>query len=93
MTCKLDKSLYGLKQAHRQLYKKFDSFMMSHEYTKTDVDHCVYVKQFLGDKFIILLLYVNDMLIMRRDMKMISDLKRDLSKSFDMKDLGPTGKF
>jgi ATP-binding cassette subfamily B (MDR/TAP) protein 1 len=77
LVCKLKKSLYGLKQAPRQWYKKFDSFMTSHEYTKTDADHCVYVKTFRGDKFIILLLYVDDM------------LKKELSKFFDMKNLGP----
>ena len=34
MVCKLKKSLYGLKQAPRQWYKKFDSFMVSHEYKR-----------------------------------------------------------
>ena len=91
LVCKLKKSLYGLKQAPRQWYKKFDSFMMSHEYTKTNADHCVYVKT-IRYKFIILLLYVDDMLIVRQDKEMIGDLKKELSKSFDMKNLGPAKK-
>ena len=33
--------------------------------------------------------YVDDMLIVRQDAKMISGLKNELSKSFDMKELGP----
>ena len=65
------------------MYKKFNSFMISHEYTKIDVNHCVYVKQFSNIIFIILLLYVNDMLIVGHDTKMIDDLKMDLSKAFD----------
>ncbi|CAA0815779.1 cysteine-rich RLK (RECEPTOR-like protein kinase) 8 [Striga hermonthica] len=89
MVCRLKKSLYGLKQAPRQWYKKFDSFMESHGYTKTDADHCVLVKKFPGDKIIILLLYVDDMLIVGHDMKLIGDMKKDLAKSFEMKDLGP----
>ena len=52
--------------------------MMSREYAKTNIDRYVYVKQFLGDKFIILWLYVDDMLIGGHDMKMIDDLKRGL---------------
>ena len=57
------KSLYTLKQAPRQWYKKFDSFMMSQEYKRTFTDRYVYVRRFPDDKFIILLLYVDDMLI------------------------------
>ena len=63
MVCKLKKSLYGLKQAPRQWYKKFDSFMMSQEYKKTFAYPCVYVWRFPDDKFIILLIYVDDMMI------------------------------
>lgn len=87
MVGRLKKSLYGLKKAPRQWYKKFDSFMMSHEYTRTNEDHCVYVNIFSGNKFIILLLYVDHMLIVGQDKKMIGDLKK-LSNSFDMKNLG-----
>ena len=59
MVCKLKKSLSGLKQAPRQQYKKFDSFMVGHGYTKTNADHCVYVKKIPDGKFLILLLYVD----------------------------------
>ena len=89
MVCKLKKSLYGLKQAPRQWYKKFDSFMVGHGYTRTNADHCVYVKKFPNGKFVILLLYVDDMLIVGQDAGVIGYLKKDLVKSFDMKDLGP----
>ncbi|GJX59461.1 putative RNA-directed DNA polymerase [Tanacetum coccineum] len=46
--------------------------------------------KFGDDDFIILLLYVNDMLIVGKNIGRIAQLKRDLSKSFSMKDLGPT---
>ena len=88
LVCKLRKSLYGLKQAPRQWYKKFDSFMMSQGYDRTTSDHCVFMKKFSDDDFIILLLYVDDMLIVGHDVGKIEKLKRELSKSFAMKDLG-----
>ncbi|KAM2456035.1 hypothetical protein PS1_015961 [Malus domestica] len=63
--------------------------MVSNGYKRTHADSCVYIKQFSGGKFIILLLYVDDMLIVSQDASMIKKLKEELSKSFDMKDLGP----
>ncbi|KAL9256812.1 Retrovirus-related Pol polyprotein from transposon TNT 1-94-like protein [Drosera capensis] len=85
--CKLKKSLYGLKQAPRQWYKKFDSFMTSHGYQSFKADPCVYFKRFSNGKFLILLLYVDDMLVTGQDAQMIAMLK-ELSKAFDMKDMG-----
>jgi Reverse transcriptase (RNA-dependent DNA polymerase) len=88
MVCKLKKSLYGLKQAPRQWYKKFGSFMMSHGYQRTKADPCVYFKRLANGKFLILLFYVDDMLIAGHDAQMIDMLKKEMSKSFDMKDMG-----
>ena len=89
LVCKLKKSLYGLKQAPRLWYKKFDSFMLNHGYNRTNTDHCVFVKKFSDGDFVILLLYVDDMLIVGQDTNKIEKLKKELSKSFAMKDLGP----
>ena len=87
MVCKLQKSLYGLKQAPRQCYKKFDSFMSSNGFSRCQADHCCYIKN-LGNSYIILLLYVDDMLIASACKREIDKLKRELSKEFAMKDLG-----
>jgi hypothetical protein len=87
--CRLKKSLYGLKQAPRQWYKKFESVMEEQGYRKTTSDHCVFVQKFPDGDFIILLLYVDDMLIVGMNSSRIDRLKKQLSQSFAMKDLGP----
>ncbi|BBH04062.1 Toll-Interleukin-Resistance domain family protein [Prunus dulcis] len=91
MVCRLKKSLYGLKQAPRQWYKKFDSFMHKEGFQKCNADHCCYFKRYRSS-YIILLLYVDDMLVAGSDMDDIRRLKQQLSKEFDMKDLGPAKK-
>ena len=60
---KLNKSLYGFKQAPMCWYKRFDSFVMSLGYNRLSSDHCADYKRFEDDDFIILLLYVDDMLV------------------------------
>ena len=87
LVCRLKKSLYGLKQAPRQWYKKFVSFMSSHGFTRCQAYHCCYFKK-IDNNFIILLLYVDDMLVAGSNMQEIVNLKLKLSKQFEMKDLG-----
>ena len=53
----------------------------------------MYICQFSGSNFIILLLYVDDMLIVGQDAILISKLKDELSKSFDMRIRVWQGKF
>jgi ATP-binding cassette subfamily B (MDR/TAP) protein 1 len=63
LVCRMNKSLYGLKQAPRCWYKRFDSFIISLGYNRISSDYCTYYKRFEEDVFIILLLYVDDMLV------------------------------
>lgn len=86
--CKLRKSLYGLRQSPRQWYKKFDSFMVGQNFTRSKYDHCVYFKKLENDMFIILVLDVDDMLVASKSMFEINRLKAQLARAFDMKDLG-----
>ncbi|KAG8472814.1 hypothetical protein CXB51_034622 [Gossypium anomalum] len=65
--CLLKKSLYGLKQSPRQWYKRFDSFMTSHDFKRSSFDSCVYFKKNNDGSFVYLLLYVDDMLIAAKD--------------------------
>ena len=75
LVCKLRKSLYGLKQASRQWYKKFDSFMNRTGFKRCAANHCCYAK-FFDNSYIILLLYVDDMLIVGSSTKEINNLKK-----------------
>jgi len=73
--CKLKKSLYGLKQALRQWYLKFDSVMGERGYKRSSSDHCVYFNRFSGDDFIVFLLYVDNILIVGKNVSKITALR------------------
>ncbi|GJR96163.1 retrovirus-related pol polyprotein from transposon TNT 1-94 [Tanacetum coccineum] len=85
--CKLVKSLYGLKQAPKQWHEKFDNTLLSNGFQINECDKCVYVKQY-KNAFVIICLYVDDMLIMGTNMDVINQTKKMLHSSFDMKDMG-----
>ena len=92
MVCRLNKSLYGLKQAPRCWYKRFDSFITSLGYNRLNADPCTYFKRFGENDYIILLLYVDDMLVAGPNKDRVKELKAQLAKEFEMKDLGPANK-
>ncbi|KAG8471995.1 hypothetical protein CXB51_036506 [Gossypium anomalum] len=90
--CLLKKSLYSLKQSPRQWYKRFDSFMTSHDFKTSSFDSCVYFKKNNNGSFMYLLLYVDDMLIASKNKGEIRKVKSQLSEEFEMKDLGAAKK-
>ena len=90
--CLMKKSIYSLKQSPRQWYKRFDSFMTSHDFKRNSFDSCVYFKINSDGCFLYLLLYVDDMLIATKDKGEIRKVKAQLSEEFEMKDLEPAKK-
>ena len=88
----LKKSLYGLKQSPRQWYKRFDLFMTTHGFKRSNFDSCVYFKRCDDGSFVYLLLYVDDMLIAASSKEEVRKVKAQLSKEFEMKDLGAAKK-
>ncbi|KAG8493487.1 hypothetical protein CXB51_010890 [Gossypium anomalum] len=88
-------AMHGLKleqlDSPRQWYKRFDSFMTSHDF-KRSFDSCVYFKKNSDDSFVYLLLYVDNILIAAKDKGKKIKVKPQLSEEFKMKDLGPAKK-
>ncbi|GJR06022.1 ribonuclease H-like domain-containing protein [Tanacetum coccineum] len=64
--CKLNKSLYGLKQAPRQWNVKLTTALAKHGFEQSKFNYSLYTKQ-NGDKFIALLVYVDDIVITEND--------------------------
>jgi hypothetical protein len=76
----------------RQWYKRFDSFMLAHDFKRSQYDSCVYI-MFVNGSSIYLVIYVDDMLIAAKSKKEITTLKAQLSNEFEMKDLGAARKY
>ena len=65
---------------------------MSLGYSRLSANPCTYFKRFGDEDFIILLLYVDDMLVAGPNKDRVQELKAQLAREFDMKDLGPANK-
>lgn len=86
--CRLQKSMYGLKQSGRQWNLKLDEELKKFGLKKSKVDPCVYVKQFEENIRLIVAVYVDDLLIFWKNEDDRNQIKRSLSNAFKMKDLG-----
>ncbi|GJX80511.1 retrotransposon protein, putative, ty1-copia subclass [Tanacetum coccineum] len=85
--CKLQRSIYGLKQASRQWNKRFDEEIKKFGFTQNRDEPCVYRKA-SGSNVVFLILYVDDILIMGNNIPRLKEVKDYLGKCFSMKDLG-----
>lgn len=65
----------------------FDSFMKDQLFDRNTKDQYVYVRDAQTDKVAYLLLYVDDMLILSGNKKVIKKLKDWLNGKFEMKDM------
>ena len=85
--CKLQRSIYGLKQASRSWNIRFDEAIKSYGFIQNGDEPCVYMKA-SGSTISFLILYVDDILLIGNDVEMLTSTKSWLSKTFSMKDLG-----
>ena len=85
--CKILKSIYDLKQSSRRWYFRIQEVVLSNGFSMIDEDNRVYTKSSKG-KFVIMSLYVDDILIAENDKDFVMDVKARLSSSFKMKDMG-----
>lgn len=85
--CKLNRSLYGLKQSSRCWNKCFTDFLKSHNLTATQSDPCVFINH-EKDKRLILAIYVDDGLMMCSNQQQMDNLIIEMRKRFEITNNG-----
>ena len=84
--CKLNKSLYGLKQASRQWYAKLTTVLYARGYQHSSNDYSLFHKK-TANSSVFLGVYVDDIILTGNDEVEIQALKQYLDEVFKIKDL------
>ena len=85
--CKLNESLYGLKQSPRAWFGRFSQGLRRHGYSQGHADHTMFYRHSLDGKFAILIMYVDDIILTEDDIERMEKLKRVPVSEFEVKDL------
>ncbi|RHN52451.1 putative RNA-directed DNA polymerase [Medicago truncatula] len=85
--CKLNKSIYGLKQASRQWFSKFSTTLIQKGFRQSISDYSLFTYN-CDQTTIFVLVYVDDIIITGNNENAISKIKKFLAQSFSIKDLG-----
>jgi len=84
--------LYGLKQSPRKWNKRFNEFVARIGFKCSMYDTCVYFKFLADGLFVILLLYVDDILITSNSKLEVRKVKFELNSESERKNLGAANK-
>ncbi|KAL0395476.1 UNVERIFIED_CONTAM: hypothetical protein Slati_4513800 [Sesamum latifolium] len=79
--CHLQRSIYGLKQASPSWNTCFDEVIRGYDFIKNEHDPCIY-KKINGSSVAYLVLYVDDILLIGNDVKVLAILKHGCLHSF-----------
>jgi transposase InsO family protein len=85
--CKLNKSLYGLKQSARVWNKAFNDVVLKFGFVQNEIDKCLYSYRSKSD-VCYLIVHVDDILVASNNENLINEFKYHLAKYFEMKDMG-----
>jgi hypothetical protein len=88
MVLKLNRSLYGLKQASQVWYQKLDIALQKIGFHCTHCDHCMFVWK-CGTTHVIVPVYVDDLTIIGKTKADKDAVKAELGRRFKLHDLGP----
>ena len=73
LVCKLQRSLYELKQASRQWYARLSSFLISHGYKQCAFDYSLFLKH-QNNYITTLLVYVDDIVLSGNNLTKIQNI-------------------
>ena len=84
---KLNKALYGLRQAPRAWNEKLNKVLEKQNFKRCSKEPSLYRKKVRG-RLLLVAVYVDDLLVTGSERSMIYEFKEEMSKNFEMSDLG-----
>ena len=90
--CKLNRALYGLRQAPRAWFQRFTPFLKSLRFHGSKADYSMFVYN-SDEDMAILLLYVDDIVLTASSPSLLHRLLTHLKEEFSMNDLGQLNYF
>ena len=84
---RLQKALYGLKQSPRCWNTLLHEYLVSEGFTRLVSDYGTY-RRGKGKGMTLITVYVDDILILNRNLQVVNSIKANLAKKFDMVDFG-----
>jgi hypothetical protein len=85
--CRLNKSLYGIKQAPCAWYNRFATYLTSLGFIEAKSDTSLFIFR-RGSDAVYLLLYVDDIILTASSTELLHHTISSLQREFAMKDLG-----
>ena len=85
---KLVKSLYGLRQAARNWYVTIRGWFIKYGFKPSAADPCVFIKRDAAGNTLVVVLYVDDMMIVGNNKRIVDVFIAAIEKQFDVNDLG-----
>ncbi len=86
LVCRLEKSIYGLKQSPRCWNQALDTKLKMMNFTPSKSDPCIYLST--TDSLFILAVYVDDILLAGKSQEKIAQVKSELGSHIQVKDMG-----
>lgn len=88
LVCQLKKSIYGLKQSPRCWNQVLDAQLKLMGFKQSTSDPCIYTSKTKLDGLFILAVYVDDILLAGKSQQKLAQVKANLGKRFQLKDMG-----
>lgn len=92
LVCKLQKSLYGLKQSGRNWNTMLHVYLTENGFKQNPADNCLYIRERENEK-VILIVWVDDLIVAANTEEVVKSVKMMLTERFKMKDLGKLNNF
>ncbi len=89
--CKLNRSIYGLKQSPRCWNIVLDNQLKKMGFVQTPSDPCIYTTE--TDEMFIIAVYVDDILLAGHSNKRMTEVKKLLARHFELTDMGELTQF